>query len=50
VRHAKKYYPDGRVYIGEFKDDVEHGRGMLMDGENKVKGIWHNAFLVEELV
>jgi len=49
-RHAKKVYPDGRVYIGEFMNDVEHGKGILIHGEVKVKGIWANAILVEELV
>ena len=24
--HAKKIYPDGKMYIGEFKDDIENGR------------------------
>ena len=49
-KHAKKLYPDGRVYIGEFQDDVENGKGLLIDGEKRIKGIWKNAQLVDELV
>jgi hypothetical protein len=25
-RHGKKVYPDGRIYIGEFLDDIENGK------------------------
>ena len=49
-RHAKKIYPDGKIYIGEFKDDVENGKGLLIDGGSKIKGVWHDAQLVHELV
>ena len=49
-KHGKKIYPDGRVYIGEFLNDVENGKGILIDGDVKVKGVWRNAVLVEELV
>lgn len=49
-RHAKKMYNDGRVYIGEFKNDIENGKGLLIDGDKKIKGIWKDAVLVEELV
>lgn len=49
-RHAKKLYPDGRVYIGEFKNDVENGKGILIDGNKRIKGIWKDAVLVDELV
>ena len=49
-RHAKKLYPDGRVYIGEFRDDVENGKGILIDGNKRIKGIWKDAVLVDELV
>ena len=49
-KHAKKIYPDGRVYIGEFKDDVENGKGLLIDGSKRIKGIWKDSKLVDELV
>lgn len=49
-KHGKKIYPDGRIYIGEFTNDIENGKGILINGENKIKGIWRNAMLVEELV
>ena len=49
-KHAKKIYPDGKVYIGEFMNDIENGKGLLIDGDIHIKGIWSNAILVEELV
>ena len=49
-RHAKKIYKDGRIYIGEFKNDIENGKGVLIDGLTKIKGVWKDAVLVEELV
>ena len=32
-KHGKKVYPDGRIYIGEFKDDIENGKGVLINGD-----------------
>ena len=49
-RHAKKIYPDGKIYVGEFKDDVENGKGLLIDGAKRIKGIWKDAVLIDELV
>lgn len=49
-KHGKKIYPNGKIYIGEFINDVENGKGVLIDGDKRVKGIWRNAMLVEELV
>lgn len=49
-KHAKKIYADGRIYVGEFQNDVENGKGVLIDGHRKIKGIWRDAKLVEELV
>ena len=49
-RHGKKVYPDGRIYIGEFIDDIENGKGVLIWGDKKISGIWRDAELVEELV
>jgi hypothetical protein len=50
-KHGKKMYPDGRVYIGEFKNDQECGKGIMIaaNGEKK-SGIWNNGVLYEELV
>jgi hypothetical protein len=31
-------------------NDIEHGKGILITGETKIKGIWKNAVLIEELV
>ena len=42
-RHAKKIYTDGRIYIGEFKNDVENGKGLLIEGGKRIKGIWKDA-------
>jgi len=28
-KHGKKIYPDGTVYLGEFKKDIENGKGVL---------------------
>lgn len=49
-KHAKKIYPDGRMYVGEFVNDVENGKGILIDGQNVIKGIWKDSVLVKELV
>lgn len=49
-RHAKKVYPNGKIYIGEFKDDVENGKGLLIDGNKRIKGMWKDAVLIDELV
>jgi len=42
-KHGKKIYPDGRVYIGEFLNDVENGKGVMINGDVKIRGIWRNA-------
>lgn len=41
-KHGKKVYPDGTVYLGEFKNDVEHGKGILTPkvGGQQIKGLW----------
>ncbi len=49
-KHGKKIYPGGKIYIGEFINDIENGKGVLIDGDKRIKGIWRNAMLVEELV
>jgi hypothetical protein len=42
-KHGKKIYPDGRVYIGEFLNDIENGKGVMISGDVKIRGIWRNA-------
>lgn len=49
-RHGKKVYPDGRIYIGEFLNDVENGKGVLIWGGRKISGIWKDAQLVQKLI
>lgn len=49
-KHGKKIYPDGRTYIGEFQNDVENGKGILIHNGVKVSGIWKDAQLVQKLV
>jgi hypothetical protein len=49
-KFGKKIYPDGRVYVGEFLNDVENGKGIMISGDIRIKGIWRGGQLVEELV
>jgi hypothetical protein len=42
-RHGKKIYPDGRIYIGEFQNDIENGKGILIKGDKRICGIWKNS-------
>ena len=38
-------YPDGKQYVGEFKDDKVHGYGVLLTIEGgKYEGAWENGF------
>ena len=40
-------YPDGRIYVGEFKDGKRNGEGTLTRPEGKVEsGHWENSRLV----
>jgi hypothetical protein len=50
-KHGKKLYPDGTSYLGEFKDDIENGKGVLLlkDGQ-QIKGMWFDGKLIQELV
>ena len=37
-------YPDGRIYVGEFKNGKRNGEGTLTRPEGKVQsGRWENA-------
>lgn len=48
---GRKVYPNGQVYVGEFCEDEEHGRGVLSDQTGaRVAGVWSRGQLVEELV
>ena len=39
--HGKKIYPDGTSYLGEFRADIEHGKGILtLNTGKQIKGIW----------
>jgi hypothetical protein len=31
------------MYIGEFKNDIENGKGILIWGDRKISGIWCEA-------
>ena len=40
-------YPDGRIYVGEFKNGKRNGEGTLTRPEGKVEsGLWENSKLV----
>jgi len=49
-RNGKSAYswPDGRMYIGEWKNDLQHGQGILTHptGEKYV-GQWKDDFIEE---
>ncbi len=39
--HGKYTWPDGRKYIGEWKNDKRHGRGTyVITSELSKQGIW----------
>ena len=41
-------WEDGRKYVGEFKDGLPHGQGILKYADGRVKkGIWENGQLPE---
>merc|ERR1712151_1088166 len=44
-----KAYPGGQVYYGELKADLEHGKGVLMQGDTRLIGLWREGQLVQEL-
>ena len=33
-------WPDGRKYIGEWKDGKQHGKGMFIKDGKKKEGFW----------
>ena len=41
-------YQDGSIYVGEWKDGKQHGKGtMTLPDGSKHEGIWKNGELVE---
>jgi hypothetical protein len=48
-RVGKKTYPGGQVYVGELKLDLEHGKGVYLDGKQRLLGLWENGKITEEL-
>ena len=50
-KHGKKIYPDGTTYLGEFRKDVENGKGVLtLKNGHSIKGIWNDGKLIKELI
>lgn len=49
LKSGKKIYPDGKIYKGELKGELEHGKGLLITkaGE-RYAGLWDHGLLVEE--
>ncbi|KAJ4462388.1 putative Phosphatidylinositol 4-phosphate 5-kinase 4 [Paratrimastix pyriformis] len=41
---------DGRVYVGEFRDDLECGRGAFTDGDVRIMGQWEAGDILEQIV
>lgn len=48
-RVGHKVYPGGQVYHGELQMDLEHGKGVLVDGDFRLIGLWRNGQCIEEL-
>lgn len=49
-RVGQKVYPGGQVYRGELQNDLEHGKGVLTEGDHRIVGLWKEGRCVEELV
>ena len=43
--HGKFYFDTGIYYIGEWKNNIMHGKGKLYDKEGQImeEGIWNNG-------
>jgi len=48
-RVGRKVYPEGQVYFGELRMDLEHGKGVLIEGDQRLVGLWRGGRCVEEL-
>lgn len=46
---GRKAYPEGQVYHGELQMDLEHGKGVLVLGDQRLIGIYRDGRCVEEL-
>merc|ERR1719335_1570686 len=46
---GKKTLPGGQVYVGEMKHDLEDGKGVFTDGDQRIIGIWKDGALLEQL-
>lgn len=50
-RVGRKVYPDGRVYTGELRYDLEHGKGVMsLPGAKCFVALWRNGEVVKELL
>jgi len=50
-RVGRKLYPDGRIYTGELRFDLEHGKGVQIGCvSSKFIGRWQNGEIVESLI
>jgi len=50
-RVGRKVYPDGRVYTGELRYDLEHGKGVMREpGGRSYVALWKDGEVVKELV
>jgi len=46
---GRKVYPGGLEYYGELRMDLEHGKGVLIQGNRRLIGLWQEGKFVEEL-
>lgn len=45
------YWPDGRIFKGEYRDDKKHGPGIFTwSDKRELKGIWREGDLVGDAV
>jgi len=49
-RVGKKTLPGGQVYVGELRHDLEHGKGVFTDGEQRIIGLWDEGALHQQLI
>lgn len=48
-RVGRKAYPGGQVYFGELHMDLEQGKGVLVENNQRLIGLWREGRCVEEL-
>lgn len=49
-RVGRKIYRDGRIYTGELRHDLEHGKGLLIEGGKSFVGFWEQGKVVKRLI